>query len=65
MLRHAALCLYLLVQCTTAIEWDELVDRVQDHHDTIGEYSSRIVFLRGLCHRVKMSIRITSQFSAM
>ncbi|XP_063686827.1 uncharacterized protein LOC134820387 [Bolinopsis microptera] len=35
MLRHAALCLYLLVQCTIAIEWDELVDRVQDHHDTI------------------------------
>ncbi|XP_063680793.1 uncharacterized protein LOC134816032 [Bolinopsis microptera] len=35
MLRHAALCLYLLVQCTTAIEWDDLVDRVQDHHDTI------------------------------
>ena len=39
MLRHAALCLYLLVQCTTAIEWDDLVDRVQDHHDTIGEHS--------------------------
>jgi len=34
MLRHAVLCIFLVLQCT-AIEWEELGDRIQDHHEKI------------------------------
>jgi len=36
MLRHTVLCLVLAFQCTTAIEWEELADRIEDHHDEQG-----------------------------